>query len=114
MFGNYGSQQVKKLRDAGADIGYVIPKEGALAWLDCWAISRTTRNRSLAEKWINFTLAPAVSGALTQRQDLANTLSKFAIRENDRILWLEAVENSDKRSEQWERVRQNKARIKKF
>ncbi len=39
LFGNYGTQQLKALREAGADIGYIIPKEGALAWLDCWAVA---------------------------------------------------------------------------
>ena len=43
MFGNYGTQQVELLRRAGADVGYVIPDEGALAWLDCW-LSRAARN----------------------------------------------------------------------
>ncbi len=40
MFANYGSQQVQLLKAAGLNVGYVVPKEGALAWLDCWAITR--------------------------------------------------------------------------
>lgn len=40
IYGNYGTQQLKALRDMGANVGYIIPKEGALAWLDCWAITR--------------------------------------------------------------------------
>ncbi|MFD2273142.1 extracellular solute-binding protein [Undibacterium arcticum] len=39
IFGNYGMQQVQALRAAGADVGYVIPREGALSWLDCWVIT---------------------------------------------------------------------------
>ena len=35
LFANYGMQQVQSLRAAGADVDYVIPREGALAWLDC-------------------------------------------------------------------------------
>jgi putative spermidine/putrescine transport system substrate-binding protein len=30
MFGNYGTQQLNSLRQAGADVGYAIPREG------CW------------------------------------------------------------------------------
>jgi len=26
------------------DIGYAIPKEGALAWLDCWTLTRGVKN----------------------------------------------------------------------
>ena len=31
IFGNYGTQQLNALRKTGADIGYIIPSEGALA-----------------------------------------------------------------------------------
>ena len=56
LFANYGRQQLKLLRDAGADVGYMIPQEGALAWLDCWAVTRGVKNRRLAESWINYML----------------------------------------------------------
>lgn len=58
MFANYGSQQLQLLKAAGVDVGYAIAKEGALAWLDCWAITRGARNVALAEAWINFFLEP--------------------------------------------------------
>ena len=54
MFANYGSQQIKLLRAAGVDVGYSIVSEGALAWLDCWVITRAARNPALAQAWINF------------------------------------------------------------
>lgn len=112
MFGNFGTQQVKKLRDAGADVGYIIPSEGALAWLDCWAISSQAKNRALAEAWINFTLSKAISTELSKRQQLANTLTKASLTAQDKILWLEPVENAEKRSESWNRIRKDKARAK--
>jgi putative spermidine/putrescine transport system substrate-binding protein len=49
LFANYGTQQVQQLKKAGADIGYTIPKEGALAWLDCWTVTRGAKNKLLAE-----------------------------------------------------------------
>ncbi len=105
LFANYGSQQVKQLRDSGADIGYVVPREGALAWLDCWAISRGARDKTLAEAWINYTLEPAVSRALTQRQGLANTLEPSdTARSHDRLIWLEPVENDGWRTQLWQRI----------
>lgn len=39
LLANYGTQQLQLLRAAGADVGYIIPREGALAWLDCWVIT---------------------------------------------------------------------------
>lgn len=105
LFANYGQQQLKMLRDSGADVGYVVPKEGTLAWLDCWAMTRGTKNKGLAERWINYMLEPKVSAELTRRQGLANTLEPTAnTLETDKILWLEPVENGQRRAGLWSRI----------
>lgn len=105
LFANYGTQQVTQLKQAGADIGYVIPQEGALAWLDCWAVTRGARDKPLAEAWVNFMLEREVSQALTDRQGLANTIVPLAPERRDaRILWLEPVENADRRAAVWARI----------
>lgn len=105
MFGNYGTQQVESLRRAGADVGYVIPDEGALAWLDCWAMTRSVRDRELALAWINYMIEPDVSALLTQRQGLANTLTAPA-EGNDQahIVWIGPVEDIQRREELWTRI----------
>ncbi|MDR3370637.1 extracellular solute-binding protein [Rhodoferax sp.] len=105
MLANYGAQQVQLLRSAGADVGYAIPKEGALAWLDTWAITRQTKNLALAHAWINYLLEPEPSQALEMRQGLANTVSEPPyMRPKDRIVWLEPAENSERRQRLWERI----------
>jgi putative spermidine/putrescine transport system substrate-binding protein len=105
LFANYGTQQVQQLRKAGADIGYVIPREGALAWLDCWTVTRGARNKALAEAWVNYMLEGPVGHALTERQGLANTLEASDIDEhNNKIIWLEPVEDAARRSAIWERI----------
>lgn len=105
MFGNYGMQQVKELRAAGADVGYVIPQEGALAWLDCWAVSAGRRNQALAEAWINYTLEKNVSQSLTARQGLANTITPLAASAgSERIIWLEPAKHVAKRQILWDRI----------
>lgn len=105
LFANYGRQQLKLLRDAGADVGYVIPTEGTLAWLDCWAVTRGARNRELAERWIDYMLDVKVSHELTRRQGLSNTIGADAsTRESDRIIWLEPVEDSARREQLWRRI----------
>jgi putative spermidine/putrescine transport system substrate-binding protein len=105
MFANYGMQQVKLLRAAGVDTGYVIPKEGALAWLDCWAVTRGAHNLALAQAWINYMLEPAPSEALVTRQGLANTTSVEPGRaDSDHLLWLEPLENPERRDELWQRI----------
>ena len=108
MFGNYGTQQLALLRRAGADVGYVIPDEGALAWLDCWAMSEGAANRPLALAWINYMLEPEVSGLLTQRQGLANTLATSPVGDGDgdgaHLVWLQTVENTEVRESLWSRI----------
>ena len=105
LFANYGSQQVTLLQNADADIGYVIPQEGALAWLDCWSITRFAENRTLAEAWINFTLEAPVSRALTLRQGLPNTLEDSPVlHKTDKIIWLQQVENISRRKSMWDKI----------
>ncbi|MFL9889796.1 extracellular solute-binding protein [Paraburkholderia sp. RL17-383-BIF-A] len=105
MFGNYGTQQVELLRRAGADVGYVIPDEGALAWLDCWSMTRAAADQPLALAWINYMLEPDVSALLTQRQGLANTLTApVENSDNARIVWIGPVENTQRREDLWARI----------
>ncbi|MBD9354928.1 extracellular solute-binding protein [Methylomonas sp. EbA] len=106
IFGNYGTQQLKALREAGADIGYVIPREGALAWLDCWAISRNSLKQELAEKWINYTLEKTVSERLSLQHGLANTISASVTdsTQNNPIIWLEPTLNPLTRKTLWDRI----------
>jgi putative spermidine/putrescine transport system substrate-binding protein len=105
LFANYGRQQLKQLRDAGADVGYVIPREGALAWLDCWAISRGARDPQLASRWIDFMLEAAPSQALIDRQGLSNTLREPEdARPSGPLIWLRPVESDQRRAALWQRV----------
>lgn len=105
MFGNYGSQQVQLLKKAGFDVGYVIPKEGAIAWLDCWAILRGANDLTQATAWINYMTSPEVGRLLSQRQGLPNTQQRMPnIQDSDRIIWLQPVENNTLRNQYWSRI----------
>jgi putative spermidine/putrescine transport system substrate-binding protein len=105
MFANYGRQQLQLLQAAGVDVGYVIPKEGALAWLDCWTITRGARNRTLAAAWINYMLEPEPGQALRSRHGLDNTTSAGPEDSpEDRLLWLEPVDSEDRRNLLWARI----------
>lgn len=105
MLANYGSQQYKKLQEAGANVGYVIPVEGALAWLDCWAVPSAAQNRKLAEAWINYLLEEGPGKVLQDRQGLSNTTSPSPYhRADERLRWLEPVGNTERRNQLWERI----------
>ncbi|MBI5005761.1 MAG: extracellular solute-binding protein [Nitrosomonadales bacterium] len=106
MFANYGMQQVHLLEDAGADIGYVIPQEGALTWLDCWVITRAARDPALAHKWIDHLLGEQASRLLTERQGLASTMAEpAATRPERRLIWLQPPEDTGRREKLWGRIR---------
>lgn len=106
MFANYGAQQVHLLKAAGADIGYVVPREGALAWLDCWVITRAVSDTALAHAWIDHLLGEQASRLLNVRQGLANTLAEPADRQpGDRLIWLEPPEDTPRREKLWARIR---------
>jgi len=105
IYANYGRQQLKQLRDAGVDVGYVVPREGALAWLDCWAISHGARDAALATQWINYMLEPQVSRALSERQNLSNTVQEPEdASPSTRLIWLRPVEDDQRRSALWQRI----------
>lgn len=105
MFANFGTQQLQLLRAAGADVGYVIPREGALAWLDCWVIAAGARDRKLVDAWLDHMLDPAVSGLLVSRQGLASTIAEpEGNRPQDTLHWLEPVEDVARREKLWSRI----------
>jgi len=91
------------LLKAGLEVGYVVPREGALAWLDCWAITRAAAQPALAAAWISHVLGPAASDWLVTRQGLANTTSESPYP-NERLLWLQPPEDADRRQRLWARI----------
>lgn len=106
MFANYGSQQLRLLQDAGANVGYALPREGALAWLDCWAITRRCQDSALAHAWIDHLLGDQAAALLTQRQGLASTLHESASAPaGARLHWLQPVEDAARRELLWSRIR---------
>ncbi len=106
IWANYGQQQVKAMQDAGAQIKYINAKEGALAWLDTWALTKGVRDQALAEAWVNFVLQPEISGALSERTGFGNTVTPFASAgADDKLVWLEAVEDPTKRADLWNEVK---------
>lgn len=106
MFANYGMQQLHLLKAAGADVGYAIPADGALAWLDCWAIPRNAPHRNLAHAWIDHLLGTEASTLLVTRQGLSSTVSEADPQGSQaRLLWLAPVEDAMRRETLWRRIR---------
>lgn len=104
MFANYGMQQVHLLEAAGVDVGYSFPRQGALTWLDTWAIPSHATHPDLALAWINLTLGKTASQLLVSRQGLANTTTPLATPADQHLLWLQPVEDASKRETLWARI----------
>lgn len=106
IWANYGQQQVKAMQDAGAHIAYVNPSEGALAWLDTWAMTNGVRDKELAEQWVDFILQKKIGEQLSQRTGFGNTVVPSPnAGDNDKLIYLEAVENPTKRSDLWNEIK---------
>jgi len=66
-----------KLHADNAAIDFVAPKEGALGWIDTFAIPAKAKNLDAAYKWINFIMKPENAGYFTSKEKYA-TASKDA------------------------------------
>jgi putative spermidine/putrescine transport system substrate-binding protein len=106
IWANYGQQQVKALKDAGAHVAYVNPKEGALAWLDTWAMTSGVQDKELAEKWVNFLLQKKIGQALSDRQGFGNTVVPSPnAAADDKLIYLQLAEDPTKRSDLWNEIK---------
>ncbi|MGB3830948.1 MAG: ABC transporter substrate-binding protein [Mesorhizobium sp.] len=106
IWANYGQQQLKALQATGAHVAYVNPSEGALAWLDNWVISKGVRDKTAAEKWINFMVGKKVGSELSERTGFGNTVTETgSAGADDKLIWLNDVEDPLKRSDLWNEVK---------
>jgi spermidine/putrescine transport system substrate-binding protein len=49
------------LKKQGKPVSYMAPQEGAIAWLDGWAITKAAKNVAQAYEWINYLHSKEVS-----------------------------------------------------
>lgn len=105
MFANFGRQQVQLCKAAGLDVGYALPREGTLAWLDCWVVTRSARDPALAAAWIDYLLEKEPGQVLVSRQGLSNTTATASDDAgSDNLHWLEPVESEEHRNQLWSRI----------
>ena len=83
-----------------------IRRKGALAWLDTWAMTSGVQDKDLAEAWVNFVLQKKIGQQLSERTGFGNTVVPFgSAGENDKLVWLETVEDPTKRSDLWNEIK---------
>jgi spermidine/putrescine transport system substrate-binding protein len=74
-----------QLHAANPAIDFKAPKEGALGWIDTFAIPAKAENVDAAYKWINFIMKPENSGYFTSQEKCA-TASKGALEYTDKAV----------------------------
>jgi len=105
-----GEPQVPSLKAKGVDAAFVIPKEGAIGWLDCWVLSAGARDVDLALAWFNACLDKKVGAYLSDKKAYGNTTDEDANTRNgftyaDKLTFLQTPENFDKRVAVWNEVK---------
>ncbi len=64
------------LAQQGHPVKFIAPKEGALTWLDTFALPKGAENLDAAYAWMNFTLRPEVAGKISDLGGFASAVEK--------------------------------------
>jgi spermidine/putrescine transport system substrate-binding protein len=54
------------LKKSGLPIGYMAPQEGAVTWLDGWAMTKAARNLEEAYEFLTYLMTPEVSAQIAE------------------------------------------------
>ncbi|MCR6637117.1 extracellular solute-binding protein [Devosia sp.] len=101
-----GESQVISLAERGYDVGYAIPQEGAIGWLDTWALSTGAQDVECAHQWVDYVLAGDVGPMMTTAHGYGNTTqSNDGLDYADRLNWLRPVESLEMRAQVWSEVK---------
>ncbi len=75
----YSGEAIYSARE-NPDLEYVVPKEGTNVWIDSWVITRDSKNKENAEKWIDFMCREDI--ALMNFEYITYSTPNTAAREN--------------------------------
>jgi putative spermidine/putrescine transport system substrate-binding protein len=65
-------------REQGADVRVALPREGAPAWMDCWAVAADAANGETAHAWIDW-MVGAKAQAIVARNLPCGTVNRDAV-----------------------------------
>jgi spermidine/putrescine-binding protein len=65
--------QTFTVREQGGNVQWVFPKEGAISYLSGTAIAKNSKNKALAEQYINMTIDPSMQGWVARTFNYAGT-----------------------------------------
>lgn len=58
---------IRTLALAGTPVGFGLPKEGALTWIDGWSLPKASRNVEQAYELVNYVISPEVSAIISEK-----------------------------------------------
>ncbi len=94
------------LQKKGFDVGYAIPEEGALGWLDNLVLSVGAANPEGAYAWMNFFLQSRIGQDMTKKFGYGSTTSTDgALNYATRLKWAKPPEDLPKRQNVWNEIR---------
>jgi spermidine/putrescine transport system substrate-binding protein len=65
----YGwSADAMRAQEEGMDVGFVLPEEGSIQWIDNFTIPASSPRKALAESFIDFMLRPEISARVVNEQ----------------------------------------------
>ena len=67
----YNGDAIQAIADDPGKIGFVVPKEGSVIWIDSMCIPAEAPNPDAAHKWINWILDPEVGASLSNYNHFA-------------------------------------------
>ncbi|MET3898077.1 putative spermidine/putrescine transport system substrate-binding protein [Devosia sp. UYZn731] len=101
-----GEPSAIALTKKGFDVGYAIPKEGALGWMDNLTVSAGAENVDGAYAWMNFFLQARIGAAMTNKFGYGSTTSaENAPNYTSRLIWAKPPEDLAMRQKVWNEVR---------
>jgi spermidine/putrescine transport system substrate-binding protein len=66
MIGKTRDGPARSLKKDGLPIGYMAPQEGAVTWLDGWAMTKAAKNLEEAYEFLNYLMTPEVSAQIAE------------------------------------------------
>lgn len=105
-----GEPQAPMLKKQGVNVDLTIPKEGAIGWIDCWAISIKARDIDLAHAFIDAMLQKEVGTYISEKTGYGNTTNaeanaKIGLNYSDKLVFLQAPEDFARRIELWNEIK---------
>ncbi len=94
------------LNKQGSDVGYVIPKEGAVGWLDNMTISAGSPHPETAYAWINFVVQKKIGIDMNTKSGYGSTVAEVSGMDYaSRLKWAVTPENYTRRQQLWNEVK---------